>query len=77
MKSKKYRGEVIEIYAQEGRAAVRFSFRGRDRVECVNLHLGPDASSLELGQKGWMTFTITPSMGVWGFTPFKGNNNNE
>jgi hypothetical protein len=69
--SNKHRAEVIEVYENEGKAAVRFSLRGRERVECVSLYLGPSGEKLVVGMKGWTTYTVTPNMGIWGFTPSK------
>lgn len=71
MKTKKYKAEVIETYPSEGRAAVRFSYNGHDRIECVRLYIGPSAFQLTVGMKGWASYHITPSMGIWGFEPFK------
>lgn len=71
MNTQKHRAEVIEIYPSEGRAAVRFQWRGRERVECVSLSLGPSGNQLTVGMRGWMSFHLTPSMGIWGFEPFK------
>lgn len=66
----KFRAEVIETYPSDGKAAVRFSWRGRDRVECVRLYLGSDAIPLTVGMRGWASFHLTPNMGIWGFSPF-------
>lgn len=71
MSALKHRGEVIEAYPQEGKAAVRFSWRGRDRFECVPLYIGPDAKELTIGMRGWATYSITASTGLWSFEPFK------
>jgi hypothetical protein len=67
----KHRAEVIEVYRAEGKAAVRFSWRGRERVECVSLYLGPDCSELSVGMRGWVIYTMTARLGLWGFEPFK------
>lgn len=69
--SNTFKGQVIEVYPSEGKAAVRFSWRGRERVECVRLAVGPEAAALEVGERGWITYTTTTSCGLWGFTPFK------
>jgi hypothetical protein len=71
MSNNKHRAEVIEVYKAEGKAAVKFSYNGRERVECVKLYIGPDCLELSVGMRGWITYTLTPSMGVWGFEPFK------
>lgn len=71
MTLEKHRGKVIEVYPTEARAAVSFKWRGRERVETVPLYVGVEATKLEVGQTGWMTYNITPSCGLWGFSPFK------
>jgi len=72
MHTKKHHAEVIEVYPEEGRAAIRFSWRGRERVETCSLYLGPDCVCLEVGMKGWATYTMTPSCGLWGFSLYAG-----
>lgn len=67
----RHRAEVIETYPSEGRAAVRFKWRGRDRVECVRLSLGPSGGELAVGQKGYAEYWVNVNMGFWGFSPFK------
>jgi hypothetical protein len=71
-KAKRFRAEVIEVYPGEGKAAVRFKWRGRERIECVKLYLGPECFALTVGMKGWAAYHMTPSMGLWGFEPLKG-----
>jgi hypothetical protein len=70
----KHRAEVIEVYKSEGKAAIRFSWRGRERVECVRIYVGVECRELAVGMKGWAIYTMTPSCGLWGFEPFKGAN---
>lgn len=72
MTTRRFKGEVIEIYPGEGKAAVRFSFRGQDRVETVKRFVGPDALELKVGMKGWASYVVSENWtGVWGFEPFK------
>lgn len=71
MTNKKHRAEVIETYPNEGKAAVRFSFNGHDRVECVSLYMNVACDQLKVGMKGWATYHMTPNCGIWGFQPFK------
>jgi hypothetical protein len=67
----KHRAEVIEVYPEQGQAAVRFSWRGKDRVECVKSFIGPDSIPLTVGMKGWLTYHLSNRCGIWGFEPFK------
>ncbi len=69
MKLTKYMAEVIEVYPREGTIAIRFSFRGKSRVECVGL---AGQTDIKVGMKGWASYHMTPTMGLWGFTPYKG-----
>lgn len=71
MKTKKHRAEVIEVYKSEGKAAVKFSYNGHDRVECVKLYIGRDCLELTVGMKGWAAYAFLNNMGLWGFEPFK------
>ena len=68
----KFKAEVIETYPAEGKAAVRFSWRNRDRVECVKMFNGPDCHELLVGMKGWASYHLSVNVGVWGFVPFGG-----
>lgn len=72
MDNRRYKSEVIEVYPSEGKAAVKFSWRNRERVECVRMYIGVNATPLEVGMRGWMRFTYLNNIGVWGFEPFKG-----
>lgn len=69
--NKKFRAEVIETYPAEGKAAVRFSWRGRERVECVPLRINNDGDMLNVGTKGWASYWVVGQTGAWGFAPFK------
>lgn len=69
--NKKHRAEVLEIYPSEGKAAIRFSYRNRQRIESIKLYMGSDCKSLVIGMKGWATYIVSSNMGIWGFTPFK------
>ena len=68
----RHRAEVIEVYPDEGKAALRFQCRGKERVECVPLYQGPDAVALSVGDKGWATYTMSNRCGFWGFATYKG-----
>ena len=69
----KRRAHVIEVYPSEGKAAIKFRLRGKDRIECVPLHTDNNGGVLVVGQKGNAQYHITPSMGVWGFEPKTSN----
>ena len=66
MKSHKHRAEVIEIYENGLKAAVKFS---SGRVECV-VHRGMNPA-FELGQKGMVDFVRSLIGFEWSFTPNK------
>ncbi len=66
MKSNKHRAEVIEIYENGLRAAVKFS---SGRVECV-VRRGM-AEPFEMGQTGWVDYGRCLGGFEWSFTPFK------
>jgi hypothetical protein len=65
---KKHRAEVIEIYPNEGKAAVRFRFRNRDRIECVSARR---EYQLKVGDKGTAYYVSTASFGEWCFAPLE------
>lgn len=69
MSAKRHRAEVIEVYDQGARAAVRFRWRGRDRIECV-IRRGM-VPLFTVGAKGWASYQRCLGGFEWTFTPFK------
>ena len=61
-----HRAEVIEVY-DNGQAAIRFRFEGRDKIESV-IKAGMQAP-FEIGQKGKAIFQRTLNGYVWSFDP--------
>lgn len=67
-RSNKHRAEVIEIYENGAKAAVKFV---SGRIECVVFRgMGP---RFELGQKGMVDYVRTMAGYEWVFNPFKNN----
>lgn len=63
----KHRAEVIEVYNNGGSAAVKFRYKGHDRIEYV---LKAGMSPLfTVGMKGTIQYNLTPNGGLWSFTP--------
>ena len=70
--SKKHRAEVIETYPNEGKAAIRFRFQNRDRIECVTARR---EDQLKVGDKGTAFFMSTETFGAWCFSRNEGGKN--
>lgn len=68
-KANRHRAEVIEVY-DNGSAAVRFKWRGRERVEHV-IKRG-DVPNFTVAMRGIVDFVYTGHSGEWVFTPAKG-----
>lgn len=68
----KHRGKVIEVYDNGTTAAIEFSSRGKRRVECVHVSQFEQRSerTLEVGQKGWITYRSSERIGLWYFSLF-------
>ena len=66
MKSNKHRAEVIEVYENEGKAAVRFE---SGRIECV-IRRGM-AGEFKMGMRGMVDYVPSLNGYEWAFTPFK------
>lgn len=70
VKSHKHRAEVIEIYDNGAKAAVKFS---SGRIECVvKRGFGPE---FKIGMRGMVDFVRTLNGFEWTFTPSKENRN--
>lgn len=68
MKRYRHHGEVIELYPDQGLAAIRFK---SGRVECVR-RLGSFVPDFFIGQTGWIEYVKTPSgFDEWSFNPHK------
>jgi hypothetical protein len=68
-RSNKHRAEVIEVYPEEGKAAVRFT---SGRIECVARR--GMVAEFYVGQKGMVDFVPLPNGNgyEWIFEPAKG-----
>lgn len=79
-KSNKHRAEVIEIYENGLKAAVKFycNYKRGERIECVN-HNGTEGNPnktqvpFHIGQKGWVKYSMTLTLNgsMWSFEPYE------
>lgn len=75
IKSNSHRAEIIEVYASEGRMAVRFRNNGKDRIECVAYPtiITHDSPTVSAGKKGWVSFDRILGGYGWSFSFQRGD----
>ena len=64
--STKHRAEVIEVYPDIGKCAVKFKYKGKERIECVRMLQN---RPYPIGLKGKASYITTQTMGLWVFEP--------